>query len=326
VNYTITDTVSGANGYTVRHATVKALDAVWSATRGLLYLAVPASAPDHPNTITEFDPATGTVGASIAAGMDPTELALSDNDEFLYVSERGDNAVRRYKTAPLMADISIPLGLDTTHPTNYPLFAKDLSVQPGHPHTIAVRRSNLQFSPDARGAALFDDAVQRPNIAFPNSSPSVGYITWDPDGSRMFTYGYILNLDSTGFTTTVPMVQVPGRIRYANGKLYAERGQVVDVAANTSVDIPLEGYPDSLTIDAATNRLYYLTSSQQNIGHPMIEVFNLTTLARIGSATLPQFQGVGGWTARFARYGTNGLIITYPSGDVILVNGPLVVP
>ena len=85
----------GPAGYTTKLSAASANDAAWDATRGVLYLSVPGDAPERAATITEFNPATGAFGASVPAGTEPNLIAISDDDQFLYVADKALGEVRR---------------------------------------------------------------------------------------------------------------------------------------------------------------------------------------------------------------------------------------
>src|SRR5205823_14867185 len=59
------------------------------------------------NTVTAFDPATGTFGASVFAGSEPLGIAASADGSFLYVGDAGATAVVRAALPALALDESI---------------------------------------------------------------------------------------------------------------------------------------------------------------------------------------------------------------------------
>ena len=323
VNYTITDTVLGPAGYTAKLSAARANDTAWDATRGVLYLSVPKDSPEHAATITEFNPATGAFGASVPAGTDPNLLAISDDDQFLYVADKTLGEIRRFKLGPLAPDITIPLGNDTQYPAGYPLVAHDLQAAPGQPHAIAVSRWVLQISPGDRGVVVFDDVVQRPTV-WDDGGP---FIQWGTDATRLYTNSRIASVDASGvgFLSSYPAVS--GYITRVGGRVFGDFGQVSDVATATSVGpIVLDGYYQYIASDKALGRVYLLTNSRTDIGSSQIESYDAATLTRVGIGRLPRFQIQLNSAARATRYGTNGLAIVTGSGEVVLVTGPLIAP
>jgi hypothetical protein len=323
VNYTITDTVPGPAGYTTKLSAARANDAAWDATRGILYLSVPGDAPERAATITEFYPATGTFGASVLAGTEPNLLAISDDDQFLYVADKALGEVRRFTLGPLTPDITIPLGNDTQHPSGYPHVAHDIQVAPGQPHVIAVKRQIVQFSPGDRGVVVFDDAAARPTI-WNDGGP---FLQWGADATRLYTNNRIASVDSSGVTLLSNYPAVSGYITMVGGRMFGDYGQVTDVATATSLGpIVLDGYYDYIASDKALGRVYLLTNSRTTSGATQIESYDAATLTRVGIGLLPRFQIQSNWAARATRFGPNGLAIVTDSHQVVLVTGPLIAP
>jgi hypothetical protein len=322
VNYTITDTVSGPAGYTTRLSAARANDAAWDATRGVLYLSVPSDAPERAATITEFNPVTGAFGASVAAGTEPNLLAISDNDQYLYVADKAQGEIRRFTLGPLAPDITIPLGNDTQHPSAYPHVAWDLAVAPAQPRVIAVQRQILQFSPGNRGAVVFDDAVARPAIW-----DSGNYLQWGADATRLYSSGQIASVDAGGAATLANYPGVSGHIALVGGRMFGDFGQVTEVATATSLGpIVLDGAYQNIAADRTLGRVYLLTHAPTNYGITQIESYDAATLTRIGIGRLPVFAIPSNNPARATRFGADGLAIVTDSHHVVLVKGPLIAP
>jgi hypothetical protein len=323
VNYTITDTVSGPAGYTSRLSAALANDAAWDATRGVLYLSVPGDAPERAATITEFNPATGAFGASVPAGAEPNLLAISDDDQFLYVADKALGEIRRFKLGPLAPDITIPLGNDTQHPSAYPHVAWDLQVAPAQPRVIAVKRQIVQFSPGDRGVVVFDDAVARPTVW----GGAGGYLQWGADATRLHTNSQIATVDASGVSLLSTYPGVSGHISLVGGRMFGDFGQVTDIATATSLGpIVLDGYYENIASDSTLGRVYLLTRARAGYGNAQIESYDAATLTRIGIGRLPAFQIQSNRVARATRFGPNGLAIVTSSHHVVLVTGPLIAP
>jgi len=321
VNYTITDTVPGPAGYTTRLSAAHANDVAWDSTRGILYLSVPGNAPEHAATITEFNPATGAFGASVAAGTEPNLLAISDDAQFLYVADKALGEVRRFKLGPLAPDITIPLGNDTQYPAGYPLVAHDLQVAPGQPRVIAVSRWVLPISPGDRGVAVFDDAVARPTV-WNDGGP---FLQWGANATRLYTNSRIAAVDANGVTSLSSYPAVSGHVALVSGRMFGDFGEVSDIATASSLGpIVLDGYYQNIASDKALGRVYLLTNLIG--GAAQIESYDAATLTRVGTGRLPRFQIQSNSAARATRFGTNGLAIVTDSHEVVLVTGPLIAP
>jgi DNA-binding beta-propeller fold protein YncE len=168
VQYTISDSTSGADGFTARTIAAVANDLVWDTQRQLLYVSMAQTAPSNANTIGVLDPVTGTFSTFAPTGIDPGKLAISANGEYLYVGLRGSGSIQRLLLPALSPDLTIPLG--TRSVDGAPLYVKEMHVAPDAPQTIAVVRSG---SVNGLGAewdlAIFDDAQMRPLVVVKNA-------------------------------------------------------------------------------------------------------------------------------------------------------------
>ena len=64
-----------------------------------LFVSVPSRIGAGGNSVTEIDPTTGTVGASVFVGSEPNKLAVSDDGQTVYVGIDGAASVRRVNMA-----------------------------------------------------------------------------------------------------------------------------------------------------------------------------------------------------------------------------------
>jgi hypothetical protein len=319
VNYTVRDSVSGPNGYTFELSPAIASDIAWNGVRGVMYLAVPSTATDHPNSVAEFHPLDGTYGSAVAAGSNPYLLEIAGDCSRLYMVEHSSPAVHRLTTAPLAADLDIDLGM-TGPPALQSFTAQSMQVAPGHPDTLAVRRYDA-----GADIAIFDGAVRRPNVVTA-INPALTFLQWDPDGAHLYTSAAVLAVDGNGVTQTSALTSnLTGRLGFAAGKLFSDWGDVVDAATGARSSITLDGYPNVATVDVAAGRLYFLTASRTNIGKFQIETYDLNTQTRIAIGELPQYADFLSPT-RLIRWGHDGLAAVSRGNRLLLVHGPLVVP
>jgi len=77
-----------------------------------LFVSVPSIAGAGGNAVTEIDPATGALGASVFVGSEPNKIALSDDGQTLYVGLNGSASVRRVDVATHTAGTQFRLGFD----------------------------------------------------------------------------------------------------------------------------------------------------------------------------------------------------------------------
>ena len=142
-----------------------------------------------PNSVLSIDPGTNTLTGNIHAGSEPFSLGLSTDCSYLYVGLYNSNSVQRLTTAPLQADLLIPLHSATA--LNY---AWELDVAPGSPQTIAVapnRLDPLPYLDDSSCGGLFapeviyDGAAPRPNLLGPSNAPPL-QIVWGDSASIVY--------------------------------------------------------------------------------------------------------------------------------------------
>lgn len=152
---------------------VTANDLVYDKTRHLLYVSVPNGVPTIGGTITQIDPDTGALGASVSVGSQPTKLELTRNDEFLYVGLNGENRVRLVDLATFTAGTSFTLGSSV---------AFDLAVDPLTTTTLAVSED----SGTTPLLTIYDNGVPRLNSAPLSMTSKVEY---KADGTAVYAYG-----------------------------------------------------------------------------------------------------------------------------------------
>jgi hypothetical protein len=291
---------------TIRTVPLQAKDLAYDPYSAQIYASVPGNAGLNGNSITPIEPVTATVGAAVFVGSEPGKLAASDDGSFLYVALDGASAVTRFNIPAQAPDLSFYL-----NPDGPPLFAGDLSVQPGNPNTVAIVRRNA-------GVAIYDDGVARPTVAGGSSS-----IAFSSDPTRI--YGY--NSDSTEFgfrrltvdDSGVRVQDVTGglvfgfnvTIKFDAGFVYSTHGEVVDPRESGGPPqlvgtIPV-GFASSVVPDSASDRVWYLAGNQ------LLE-YTESHLTRVAQYTLPSG---GGSLIRWGDFGG----LAYQNGtNVYLLN------
>ena len=322
-------------------------DLAWDQSHQKIYVSVPNTASSNASTITIIDPISGTVGSSQSLTAEPSVLALSDDNQFLYAGVSGNFAVQRFVLPDLTPDINWTLGTDYL---GNPNTATDIKVQPGSPHTVAIVRSGA--SPGDGGVAVYDDGAVRANVAC-GLGEFCALLQWKSDGTTLFAedsessarYFYILSVDSTG---TKELQAFGGAFRAwglhehldpATDYVYSDHGEVVNAANGLPVGNFPAGrcqvcYGDSPTlaaVDPAQQRVFFLTPVRDALGQRsfQIQVFDLSTFDLIGAFSIPNAVGT---PTNFIRWGSAGLAFSTnngpaPSvGKVYLIDGAFVNP
>jgi sugar lactone lactonase YvrE len=282
----------------VRRVELLANDLVHSQATQALYASVPSSVGASGNSITKITPETAVVGPAIFVGSEPNKLAISDNGQTLYVNFDGANAVRRFDVP------SQTPGLQFSTSSQAPI---DMEVVPGSPDSVAISRGIFS------GVAIYDNGVQRPNTGS-GSFYAVGPIEFGSAPTTLYGYdsfssGFELvkfTVDSSGVTpTTVTNNLLTGYItglKFANGLLYSGSGRVADPEARQLAGtFDGLGGPNSLVVDSANNRAFYIFTSGSNM---VLKAYDTNTFLPLGSVTLP---GVSGNPGSLVRWGVNGL-------------------
>jgi hypothetical protein len=328
--YRVSETVSGPNGYTIRQVAATASDIVWDAVGGNIYLTTPSSAPTDPNSVVALDPVTRTLGTAVFAGSDPTFPAVSNDGQFLYVGFSGSNTIKRFLLPGLQEDIVLPLG---NYPSG-PLFAGEIQVFPGQPHSVAVSRSANEGFPGGYDVAIFDDAVARPNALHSDTVaiPSIQFgatpdVLYGGDG-----YITTMSIDANGVNliSTVNFTQSFGaaRIHFDSGVLYTQRGQAIDPVAGTligtfDIDTHAGHFGLAAAPDSDVSRIFFLVSTGFRYE---IRSYDLTTFAPIATIRLDSVQFPFNRPLRIIRWGPDGLALPTGDGRILLITGPFVRP
>ncbi|HET7810332.1 MAG TPA: hypothetical protein VFL16_07125 [Steroidobacteraceae bacterium] len=350
-----TGTSTGGASYTLRRMNVPASDIAWDGVRARLHLAIPGTTLFNPNTVTSIDPTTGHFAGSTNAGSDPSVLAISGDHSYLYVGIASASSVQRLRLGDGTFDSEFYLGRDEMFGAFQP---KEIAVAPGQPRTAAVVRSRPNgVSPEHDGAAVFDDAVQRPAVGGNLTSVvvpggNVGYlngwltdsITWGADSSALYgtdnetSSGQfsIYSVDATGlrYERRAGFSDPSEHLHFLNGRIYSDYGQILDIAGDSLVATLELGFRDHtyralVAVDADLHKLFYL-----EITYPFnaqvvvykVETFDLDTLAAIDSVTYsdlsiekPRLE-----VMRFIRWGSDGLAFINREGELYLLSGAFV--
>jgi hypothetical protein len=230
----------------------------------------------------------------------------------------------------------------------------DIQVAPGQNNVIAVARGKSASSGTIQaqgGVAVYDDAVQRPNIVMPNSgSPVVliDTIQWGADATVLYAADnenqagtfYLLSVSNTGVTLVNPTPNIfptPNlRIHYDRGNqlLYGDDGEVYNPALATPVgSFVTKGImvPDSTIGDA-----YFVGQAQANSNTTayLVESFAVTPTPLLRGDTIPLV--LSGVPQHLIRWGANGLAFNTEtlagctvtpcpgSGRLYILSGPYV--
>jgi|LakMenEpi03Aug12_release.lakeMendotaPanAssembly.Ray.scaffolds.fasta_scaffold92587_4 hypothetical protein len=273
-------------------------DLVYDTNTNRIYASIPSANGANGNSIGIINPNTYILEETVFIGSEPSEMAISDNGEFIYTGFLSSATVRRFKIATKTAEIQFPLGSDSF---SGPFFAYDLSVMPGNSHAVAVSR-RVQNSTGFYGVAIYDDGIPRPTTTistFPNNDSYVINFT-----SPTSMYGF--NNQSTGFDLNrlsvnnggVTEISNTGSIVYnfsinnfivKNNRLYFDFGSIIDVT-NSPFNIgQFSGANGRVMYDNYNNLVCFATYDSG--GNIIFKRFNPNTFLLVDSKIVNQAYG-----------------------------------
>jgi len=312
----------------MRKLDLKTVDMVWDAARGRIYASIPAS-PSGPgaNRVVAIDPATLEITGSIATGLDPGLLAITDDNSTLYVAQNANGSISKVDLTTMTVSSNFLLGVNSSGV----LSAQDLCTVAGRPDMLIVaRKTGDSLSPNHAGVAAYLGGVMlaktlpassRHEIIEASADPAVffGYDSTS-SGHRLTR----LQLDAAGLTelestsALSPSVLYASTIRSSGNRIYSSSGvEIEGVALRVAGTFGNRGL---FLPDPATNRVYCLESS--GFDFVAISAFDAgtRTLLKRYSFPLLQEQPTG-----FTRFGTDGLAFRSSKG-IYLINRDDLVP
>jgi hypothetical protein len=313
-------------------------DIIYDKGTGKIY----ASIPGNPGSITAIDPVTGTTGASVVVGNQPNKLAISDDNQFLYVGLDGESAVRRVTLSTFTADLKFPLGPGTNpNPAACgTLSAQDIDVLTGLPHSVAVSIKNSFCSPASETVAIYDDGVRRPTSTLgpfiPIGGSDIGVIEFSQTASTLYGYDtdttpssfYTMAVTSSGVSVvsqTMPAIPVVVHdFIFDNGLIYTNAGYVINPATGATQG-QFMGLPPNPIVrpDSTVGRVFFTNGLNLGTGGAItlwaydintLQLIAMTNIANVGPQELTSL----------IRWGTNGLAFRGSAGQVLIIRTSLV--
>ncbi len=273
-----------------RSVPIEASALVYDSSRNLLYAAIPATASLNPNSVVFINPSTGVLGRSIPVGNDPQRLAISDDDQFLYVGLNGDNTIQRINLKTRLVEKTFAVPVD-------PYFgqtrAQYMKVVPGSPDQLVVSLFRTA-SPAEDGVALYNDT---------------GLVNWIPND---FQHGYA-TVDSFAFAGSPALLYaVPFLLNPSFFQSYSISNSGIKAVSNTNSFGQYEG-----AVIASDGKLLYVADG--TVWDPVIQ-------KQVGAINPPLFFAVGivpdttlGRTFYLDPYSSNGVAVeSYSQGTLVL--------
>jgi hypothetical protein len=315
---------------------LNAYDVAWDSERGKLYASVAATQGNQGGIVT-IDPLTGATSAAAAVGNGPDPIAISSDNNLLYVGLDGVGQILRLHLPDMTPDAQYKQEISTTTHGDQPI-ARSIVAAPDNPSEIAailaVPKLGLPTDEFPGFTVIASDGLGFPDM-FTSNAVSV---TWGADHSTLAVGGgsedglSIVQLASNGqiygSTTYSSVFSDSGGAHYdkSTGLIYEDRGLVVDPAtgnfAGTFELSPIMTDRDGvvhfpLCIPDGTRGVVYFigqTASQviSSIGVTIIKL-DIKTGQQLKTMVVPSAAGT---PQKFVRWGNAGLaFITSSNGD-----------
>ncbi len=296
---------------------------LWDPMRHVIYASVPSRAGANGNSVATIDPVTASVVSYLWVGSEPRRLALSDDGQYLYVGLDGAAAVRRVNLTTQTPEIQFTLGSDSFLG---PMYADDIEVMPGSPHTVAIARRNQGFSPRHMGVAIYDDGVMRPTTTPGHTGADVIEFGSTPDmlygyNNETTEYGFRrMRVDESGVTTLdVATNLISGfdvDIEYEAGRVFSDNGRVIDPISDTVLGTyipPQYMWFSAVRPETAADRVYFV--SDPSYGKANLYAYVMDRFVPFGSM---QVNASGYYASSLLRWGDDGLAFRTDSDQVVL--------
>ena len=298
------------------------------------------------NSIAPITPETGTVGAAMNIGSQPTNLALTSDGNILYTILAGSQSVARFNMLTQQADFTWPVPNTTANQL------RGITTQPGSENTIALDLGSWA------GNALydFDPANKTAAIRGAASGPYTGSCIVMPTANDMLSF----DIDTSGatldhYTVTSAGFQYYNYQQYvgstltrggcfkADGnKVFTVTGGVADWTTNPATQLgifstsanSMWGYNGDVLPDASLGRTFYVVNSNNPYSYPStfdtLQAFDNKTYMPAGSLSI-DFTSTEGANSSYSltdviRWGQDGVAILTTGGHIYLLRGPVVVP
>jgi uncharacterized protein (TIGR03437 family) len=271
---------------------------IYDAARDKIYVAVDQKQAPQGPSIAVLNPESGRVESWHSLTGNPTILALSDDDLYLYVCL--GSLIRRINLNTWTAELDILLT-----PYSAAAALSSMVVLPGENTSLAVSFADFE--------AVFDGGQMR-TTTINNVAYGPGYLLGGPNGNTLYAadvngnfYTLVLNSSGIQIGQTVPgLLGADGDSVYAGGLLYDGWGEVVNPTLASVVEtfdssgliVPLPDLQQILILGGTSPPGYSLPTLP-----PVLSLHDTQTGRRLWSLPLPV--SLGGNHGPMLRCGLN---------------------
>ena len=259
---------------------VPAADIVYDSLRNLLWASVQSSGGSIGNDLIAVNPSTGNITTTIYAGSSPGTLAISDDQQRVFVALAGTPAMVPINLATQTSEAPYSVNTSLAQYSNGLLIPQSIAAIPGEPQSVVAVSSGSVV-------AVYDPTGPRPqtftqpvNIIINGDAPNAFFAENGRSGSL-----YRLLVDTSGVVLARPLNPlVTGITRipaYADGYLYSGDGAmwtsdtttIVGTFATSGIPVPL---PDR-------NEVVYVIGSSNGV---TLASFDLSTFRPTATLTI----------------------------------------
>ena len=292
------------------------------------------------NSIEALTPETGTFTTPVPIGSEPTNMALADDGQMLYVLATGSSRIVRYNmlTQQSESDFAVPASFGSDSAT-----AVNFAVQPGSENTLGLTQSVTQsveivdFDPSAHTASA------RPI----NTGYNCGYSPQFLNPSTLLIAGcnsallqsYTVTSSGVGPSAASSSLAASGPFKLAKGLAFTANGAVADVTVQPArqlgtFPISFSQYTQSNVMPEPTfGRAYFLAAydgtAYSTVNPTGMVAFDSNTFlpATFVPLNIPAIEGtLPLTTVDVIRWGQDGVAALTSSGTIYLLRGPVVLP
>lgn len=279
-------------------------DLVYDSTRDKIYAAVAAKAATHPSSIAVLNPETGRVEQWYALDAEPVKLALSPDNQYLFVAVL--SAIERIDLSSWSVDLRIPL---TPDPNFGAIEASSMVNLGAEDNSLAVSFIG-NLNPPYLGTGVFDGATLRPTVTPARNGPE--YLLGGPDPQTLYGSDgnnfYTLQITPQGVTVAGGVTGLMGggnNAVYFGGLVYSGSGRAIDPAGPTIVQTWSSSVPELIAPFPDLSKVLLLGNGTNAFAATLpLGLYDASSGALLWSINLPAqgYIGMIGW-------GSNGVAL-----------------
>ena len=331
VSITVTDTFDPPTANDDNYTTPEDTELVVDSSPSLSYTTLAGSFNDlvydsvgdrifasvaNSNTVVAINPYVPRIDSTIVVGVNPNQLAISDNGKYLYVSLEGPRTIRRINLETMTADQEFPVWVQGSEPW----IAADIEVFPGQPNTIAVAVYRRGVSSSQNGfIKIYDNGVPRPGrgalgddvVEINNDGSDVFGFDTETTPSSLHRYELVGSELISAVTKTGSVTAFTPNIEWAVGKIYADSGQIFD--ATTLNEVGRFGMTGQVVVDPTVDRVYFRRGAE-------IRAYVMSSGQAAGTIFVWEIIGNNRSIVRFGQEGLAYLI----TDKLVLVNSDVI--